>query len=231
MVFYGLKPYQIKTKPYSLFWSKKKIKFFKKYGHHIRRVNLSSFYNLNLSYRFFALKIPFNWDIVILSNIHSNKLLLYLFSDIYFFRLPFLPYRQKVYVDPNSSTVLIKTIFVNNYCRLYWNLLNQVFTVFHKPFFLKVKFKGKGYYIFKNKRSTITPQFGHSHRLYLYSYFVSVTFLAKTRIILFGFRKSDLINVGLGVKKMRPINIFTGRGVRFNRQIVYKKTGKVSSYR
>jgi hypothetical protein len=26
-------------------------------------------------------------------------------------------------------------------------------------------------------------------------------------------------------------NIFTGRGVRFARQIIYKKTGKVSSYR
>jgi hypothetical protein len=30
---------------------------------------------------------------------------------------------------------------------------------------------------------------------------------------------------------MRPINIFTGRGVRFSRQIIYKKVGKVSSYR
>ena len=27
---------------------------------------------------------------------------------------------------------------------------------------------------------------------------------------------------------MRSINIFTGRGVRFSRQIIYKKTGKVS---
>jgi len=30
---------------------------------------------------------------------------------------------------------------------------------------------------------------------------------------------------------MRPINIFTGRGVRFAKQIIYKKAGKVSSYR
>jgi hypothetical protein len=35
----------------------------------------------------------------------------------------------------------------------------------------------------------------------------------------------------LGIKSMRPINIFTGRGVRFSRQIIYKKVGKVSSYR
>jgi hypothetical protein len=30
---------------------------------------------------------------------------------------------------------------------------------------------------------------------------------------------------------MRRMNIFTGRGVRFAKQIVYKKTGKVSAYR
>jgi amino acid transporter len=27
------------------------------------------------------------------------------------------------------------------------------------------------------------------------------------------------------------INVFTGRGVRFARQVIYKKTGKVSTYR
>tara|TARA_B100000795_G_scaffold73607_1_gene52083 strand:- start:7717 stop:7854 length:138 start_codon:yes stop_codon:yes gene_type:complete len=41
----------------------------------------------------------------------------------------------------------------------------------------------------------------------------------------------DLLLVGGQIKALRPINIFTGRGVRFNKQIIYKKTGKVSSYR
>jgi ribosomal protein L6P/L9E len=103
--------------------------------------------------------------------------------------------------------------------------------MFTKPIFLKIKFKGKGYYIYKNKRNTITPQFNYAHRLYLYSYFISVKFLSKTSILLFGFLKSDIMGVAFNLKKMRSISIFTGRGVRFSRQIVYKKTGKVSSYR
>jgi len=49
--------------------------------------------------------------------------------------------------------------------------------------------------------------------------------------MLYGTSLSDLTNVGLQIKYLRPINIFTGRGVRFNKQIIYKKTGKVSSYR
>ena len=65
----------------------------------------------------------------------------------------------------------------------------------------------------------------------MYSFFVRVKFLSKTSVILFGFIKEDLKNIGLKIKNMRPINIFTGRGVRFNKQIIYKKVGKVSSYR
>ena len=101
----------------------------------------------------------------------------------------------------------------------------------NRPFILKLKFKGKGYYIYKNTRQTITPQFGHSHRFYLYSYFISVVFLSKTQVLLFGLLKSDLSIIGHAIRSMRSINIFTGRGVRFSRQIIYRKTGKVSSYR
>ena len=49
--------------------------------------------------------------------------------------------------------------------------------------------------------------------------------------MLYGLSPKDLTLVGLQIKSLRPINIFTGRGVRFNKQSVYKKTGKVSSYR
>jgi len=109
--------------------------------------------------------------------------------------------------------------------------LTNLFYSFSKLFFTKLKFKGKGYYIYKNFRNTITSQFGHSHRIYIYSFFVSVKFLTKTTVFLFGSSKQDILSIGFKVKNSKPINIFTGRGVRFSRQVVYKKTGKVSSYR
>ena len=102
---------------------------------------------------------------------------------------------------------------------------------FSKLFFQKLKFKGKGYYIYKNIRNTITPQFGHAHRIYLYSFYVSVKFLTKTTVFLFGSSKRDILTTARSIYSAKPINVFTGRGVRFSRQIVYKKTGKVSSYR
>jgi ribosomal protein L6P/L9E len=98
-------------------------------------------------------------------------------------------------------------------------------------FFNKLKFKGKGYYIFKNLRNTIAPRFGYSHRLYIYSYYVSVKFLSKTCILLFGLNKKDILQVSFELYYTRTCNIFTNRGIRFAKQIIYKKAGKISSYR
>lgn len=122
-------------------------------------------------------------------------------------------------------------MYVNNYTVPYWTFFREMFLCFNRPFFLKIKFKGKGYYIYKNMRNTITPQFGYAHRIYKYTFYTSVKFRTKTSIILFGLQKHDVLRAGKNIYRMRPINIFTGRGVRFSRQVIYKKTGKVSSYR
>jgi ribosomal protein L6P/L9E len=109
--------------------------------------------------------------------------------------------------------------------------VNNTLYLFSSFIFNKLKFKGKGYYIYKNIRNTIAPQFGYYHRIYIYSYFNKVRFLSKTKVLLFGLTKEDVLHSSYGIKKKRPVNIFTGRGVRFAHQIIYKKTGKVSSYR
>lgn len=103
--------------------------------------------------------------------------------------------------------------------------------MFTSFFFIKLKFKGKGYYIYKNYRNTIAPQFGYYHRIYIYSFFNTVKFLSKTKLLIFGLTKGDVLLTAYTLKSKRTINIFTGRGVRFARQLIYKKTGKVSSYR
>ena len=37
---------------------------------------------------------------------------------------------------------------------------------------VKIRFEGKGYYLYKNLRNTLAPKFGFAHRIYLY-YFLS----------------------------------------------------------
>jgi len=174
---------------------------------------------------------PSGWNATILSSKSSSLRVIFFSSTNYFFKLSIPITIPRVLFDSNASVFILHTAYINNNYRLFLKQIDLVFSAFYRPYFRKIKFKGKGYYIYKNKRNTITPQFGYSHRLYLYSYFVSVRFLSKTSIFLFGLLKSDVITISLGIKAMRPINIFTGRGVRFSREIVYKKVGKVSSYR
>jgi ribosomal protein L6P/L9E len=98
-------------------------------------------------------------------------------------------------------------------------------------FFKKIKFKGKGYYIYKNKRNTVALQFGYSHIKRLFFFFISLKFLSKTSILFFGLNQNSVFLASKKLFSVRPLNIFTGKGMRFTRQIVYRKTGKVSSYR
>ena len=179
---------------------------------------------------FFVYK-PKQWNSILFQNIQKNSYVILFFSEIYFFKLSIPNKFVQLKYDSNTSVYIVHTLYIHNYYRMFFAHLNQVFNVFYRPVFKKIKFKGKGYYIYKNKRNTITPQFGYSHRLYLYSYFASVKFLSKTSIFIFGLVKTDVLRTGFGVKAMRPINVFTGRGVRFSREVIYKKVGKVSSYR
>jgi len=145
--------------------------------------------------------------------------------------MSFLIHNSIVSYDINTDVIKLHTLYVSSYFTLFIKVLKYLFRVVNVPVFIKLKFKGKGYYLYKNLRNTITPQFNYAHVLYVYSPFISVKFLSKTSVLLFGFIISDLLLTSFSIKNMRKINIFTGRGVRFSKQIIYKKTGKVSSYR
>lgn len=181
------------------------------------------------SIRPFLVYAPNTLNIAIIEN--SKHKWLYLYNGNYNFILPLISSYCNVYVNHNKDIISLVPLVSNSFYPTFTSYYNMILHTFYKPTFKKLKFRGKGYYIYKNIRNTIAPQFGYSHRLYIYSYFNHVKFIGKTKIILFGLVKEDVITASLTLKLKRNINIFTGRGVRFARQVVYKKQGKVSSYR
>ena len=183
----------------------------------------------HLNYYKCYIHVPFLWNMLLIRTNLSNKI--YIYSTTYHINTTLPSSFTNYHYDSNTRTVSFNNLAENNYKNLYIKKLNQLLSLSNNPCFIKIKFKGKGYYIYKNKRSTITPQFGFAHRHYIYAFYVAVKFRSKTSIMLYGLSPKDLTLVGLQIKSLRPINIFTGRGVRFNRQSIYKKTGKVSSYR
>ena len=177
--------------------------------------------------------IPASWSLVLLKRKSSPKApyLFYVSNNFYFFTFVLTQAVVKFRIDYQANTVHMTQKFWNFCFNHYLASLKSELHLLYLPFFTKMKFKGKGYYVYKNFRNTIAPKFGYYHRVYVYAFHVTVKFLSKTSVLIFGFSKKDIRTVGHLFKSKKAINVFTGRGVRFARQIVYRKTGKVSSYR
>ena len=55
---------------------------------------------------------------------------------------------------------------------LYRNKITKIMNQYKNKINIKIKFEGKGYYLYKNLRNTLAPKFGFAHRLYIYNYLV-----------------------------------------------------------
>ena len=174
--------------------------------------------------------LPLNWNFLLINN-NKKFNYFYLYSKIYFFNLIFLNFLLKFYFNKKLNIIKVKFKNYNNFFKLYWNFIKFFFFFFNLFFFKKLKFKGKGYYLFKNFRNTINTQLGYSHKLNFYFYLFNIFFLNKNLILFFGINKSILIYFLNKLKYKKKINIFTLKGIRFTKQIIYKKLGKITSYR
>jgi len=194
-----------------------------------RKQNVGSFTLKNIYISTYV--IPFGLNLVLLRNTVSSMYNLVLYSDKYYLFLPLFISKNNIKYDYSTRQITIQSKYLNSFTLTYLKMLDVFYNSLISPFFTKIKFKGKGYYIYKNIRNTITPQFGYSHRFYLYAFYVCVKFITKTSLVVFGLNAKHLNLVSHSLVSWRPVNIFTGRGIRFSKQVIYKKSGKVSSYR
>lgn len=175
--------------------------------------------------------LPPLWNLTLLTLPYIHKKLIYFYNNNYFFIIPININSITHYYDKNNKGFLLTFLYRNNFFLIFWKLIQLLFNSLTKIFFLKLKFKGKGYYVYKNKRNTIAFKFGYSHIKRVYLYFSYVKFLSKTSILIYGINNFSINNNAFKFFSTKPINIFTGKGIRFTRQIIYRKTGKISSYR
>lgn len=191
--------------------------------------------------------VPSPWDFIIFRK-YSRKLplhtdtmstkpyrLLFLYSVLYYCICPIPIHWRSRFQNKFNSGIEITTRHYSHYTVTYFTNFTELFFALHRPIFRKLKFRGKGYYMYRNKRNTITPQLGHAHRILTYTFFLTVKFFrkgtVKRSILLVGRLKEHLYIAAWRIKQMRRQNIFTGRGVRFARGVIYRKPGKISTYR
>lgn len=197
----------------------------------IKALSYNFNYKKNLNQKNFYFYIPTFWNFFLLKKKNLNNFFFYFYSSNYNFLYPIYGRDTNFFFDTQANILIFNFFFFNTFKVLFHKVFKLLFYSFNFFFYKKIKFKGKGYYMYKNFRNTLALQFGYSHKLRLYLFKINLKFLSKTSILIFGVNKLDLVKSFTGIKSIKPVNIFTGKGVRFARQIVYRKTGKVSSYR
>lgn len=113
----------------------------------------------------------------------------------------------------------------------YKQWVYEVGRVLYFFLFIKIKYKGKSYKWFK-KNTAIILRFGYSHiaLTQIPNFFFSKR-IGKMKLVFFGTSSFDLHSFLSNVIIWRPMNIYNGRGLRFAKQLVFRKFGKVSAYR
>lgn len=183
--------------------------------------------------------LPPSWDLIFIDKSKYGEvdvLYVYLYNVSHFFIFPLAKKFVSIKHDISVKSLGFQFMFKNNYFNLFWNHFKILFYSFSKMFYTKLKFRGKGYYIYRNARNTIALRYGYTHLYYLYSSFISIQFMSKVSLVsksvtMFGINPNDILKSACGFYNVRRISIFNGKGIRFARQIIYRKTGKVSAYR
>jgi ribosomal protein L6P/L9E len=94
-------------------------------------------------------------------------------------------------------------------------------------YFKKLKFTGKGYKISKSaKKKNIKFLFNRAHFTILAYKKIIFKRIKKSKFLIKSTNKEKLLKISKLSKNVRPINLYTLRGIRFSRSIVYKKASK-----
>ena len=105
------------------------------------------------------------------------------------------------------------------------NIINNFLFTWDNFFFSKIYFLGKGFKLKKFKKN-IYFNFNYSHIKLIINNKIIIKKIQKNKILLFSKNINYLIKFSQLIKKIRTISPYTKRGLRINKQIIYKKRNK-----
>ena len=141
----------------------------KKQTHNLYRDLLNRDQKLSQSLKRYNLFVPGYFSTTLTKNFSLATYHIFLSNSQMFINI-FVPSNYiTLAFEKETNNMNITTIYSSNFLKIYWLSLYSISYGFSKVFYKKIKFKGKGYYVYKDYRNTIAPQFGYSHRIYIYS--------------------------------------------------------------
>jgi hypothetical protein len=165
----------------------------------------------------------------------KNKLnFLIIFNDSLFVKYTFSN-DALIHIIQHFNYINIKLSFFSEYNNIQ-SFLENTSSAINVYSSKKVIFSGKGYKLKKFnktlqnlKHDLISFYFNTSHINIMYFFNILVKKIKKTKLILRSVNNKMLTNIIKSILNIRHFNVFTQKGLRFSRQLIYKKIGKKSS--
>lgn len=168
-------------------------------------------------------------NLTIIKN--QKHFILYNYNKFFFYQLGQPKDLVAIWIDNETKSVGFQTFNSKALTKLYFYLIQIFFFSWDSYFLEKIKFKGKGYRIaFKKKKKIMKFYFGHSHDTIFIFRWVLVKKPHKYKFIILNNNLQTLKQLNHKILKIKPVNIYTKRGLRNFRQTIYKRKGKKSSY-
>ena len=165
-----------------------------------------------------------NFNFIILKNkLKSN---IYIYNKVLYI---LLTVTGDLFISTNTNSIdfnMLQTNIKQKCITKYWRFFLKSWSTF---FFNKITFKGKGYKI-RKKKKPVKFFLGCSHLTNIWFRGVIVRRLHKYKLIVLSPNTYKLYLIKKFIDRIRKLNIFTKRGLRFKCQKVMKKAGKKSSY-
>ena len=165
----------------------------------------------------------YNYSVIL---IKKNKNYIYIYNKIFYFTIVT---KFNINVEENTNSIIIENFDSRKKKELEKKIIGTFIKTWSIYFFQKIKFTGKGYKI-KKKKKSIKFFFGRSHLTTIFFKKINIRRLTKYKLFFFTKKYETVKFINSLINKIRKINIYTKRGLRFSRQKIYKKTGKKSSY-
>lgn len=170
---------------------------------------------LNNNLNFIFLKKD-NHKYIIIYNKMTNVFIKYKFDlnvNIYFYK--------------NLKCISIELMFFNTNKNNNLNiLLNKQIKSINFYFIKKIVFFGKGFKIKKSNKNTLNLFFNKSHINFIIWNNLLLKKLKKTKIIICSVNFFKINQISNNIINTRNLNIFTKKGLRLSRQLIFKKVGK-----
>jgi len=157
---------------------------------------------------------------------HKNKNKIYIYGSNFYFLLT-LTHDAEYFFEKYTGFLIIKFYKINTFLELFNVKLNNLLYGWNNFYFKKLKFTGKGYKIVKSvKKKNIKFLFNKAHFTFLAYKKLLIKRIKKTKFILQGANLKKLLKFSILSKNVRSINLYTLRGIRFSRSLIYKKASK-----